>query len=237
MTNLSIRVLLFPSACLLAWTLAGCGADGARAFGGDGTGGTAGTDGGAAGEPGTGGVSGSGGVMGTGGIRGSGGVMGTGGQGTGGATAGGHPGSGGAGATGGLKGTGGVVGSGGRQGTGGGMGTGGGGGPDPAKCDQLAADYQKEMPNARMCTLGMAGQCTTKVPGSLGCLASCGTYVQTASILNEIAKRWASEGCDSIARLCPAIACIAPQSGNCAVSGSASTPMCQNSSTTPMTLN
>lgn len=247
MSYSTIRVLL-PSACLLAWTVAGCGSDGARAFGGDGTGGhlvgntggTPGDDGGAAGEPGTGGMpDGTGGVPGSGGATGTGGIRGTGGgsAASGGRGTGGRTGFGGAGNIGGgagFKGTGGVLGSGGHPGTGGApasggnSGSGGGGGPDPAKCNQLEADYLKEMPNAKMCTIGTSvPQCQMMIAASLGC--SCGnTYVQTVTTLKEIASKWTSEGCGSINRICPAIACILPQSSTCAASTAGTPPQCQN---------
>ncbi len=254
MSYSTIRVL-FPSACLLALTMAGCGSDGARPFGGDGsgghpignTGGTPGDDGGAAGEPGTGGM-----PDGTGGVVGSGGMMGTGGgfAASGGRGTGAHPGSGGSGnlggGGGGFKGSGGFPGSGGRIGTGGGMaasggnpgsgGNGGGGGPDPTKCDQLAADYLKEMPNAKMCMIGTTiPQCQIQIAASLGC--SCGnTTVQTATTLKEIAAKWANEGCNSINRICPLIACIAPQPGACVASTTGTPPQCQNNPT-PILLN
>jgi hypothetical protein len=249
MSYSKIRLLL-PSACLLGWALAGCGSDGVRPFGAGGsgghqsetTGGTSGDDGGAAGEPGTGGKpEGSGGSLGTGGSSSSGGAVGTGGDvaASGGRGAGARPGSGGAGNLGG-KGTGGVLGSGGHPGTGGmtasggslGSGGGGGSGPDPSKCDQLASDYQKEMPNAKMCTIGSSvPQCQTPIAGSLGCLSSCKTYVQTATTLMEIASKWTNEGCGSINRVCPAIACIAPQPGTCVASTTGTPPQCQNGPT------
>ena len=234
--------------------MAGCGSDGARAFGGassgghpaGNTGGTPGDDGGAAGEPGTGGM-----PDGTGGAVGTGGMMGTGGEpaASGGRGTGAHPGSGGSGnlggGGGGFKGSGGVPGSGGRIGTGGmaasggnpgSGGNGGGGGPDPSKCDQLATDYLKEMPNAKMCMIGTTiPQCQIQIASSLGC--SCGnTTVQTATTLKEIAAKWVNEGCNSINRICPLIACIAPQPGACVASTTGTPPQCQNNPT-PVLLN
>lgn len=156
----------------------------------------------------------SGGMVGSSGGGSSGGDSGTGGAmaGTGGAVA----------ASGGASGTGGVTASGGVTGS-------GGNGSGSDTCDQLAADYQKEMPRARMCTLGIgSSQCQHAVSAALGCGTGCVTYVQDPGNLDELKKKWTSNNCDSRIRACTAIACVSAQPGNCYVSGSVTTPQCQS---------
>jgi hypothetical protein len=240
--------MLIVSLSFLASVATGCGGDGARSFGGD-TGGDQGAsggrsgegDGGIAGAPGTGGRTGSGGIQGSGGVTGGGGLPGFGGH----PTTGGTTGSGG---SSGNKGTGGIAGSGGRIGTGGsggltgsggraamggtgGVGNSGSGGASPVTCDDIAKSYGLEMVNARTCTLGTPyPQCQMKVSSALGCASNCAAYVQNATVLTEIAKRWSVANCDSLIRACPAIACLAATPGNCALTAMATTAQCQQGS-------
>ncbi|MEP6655565.1 MAG: hypothetical protein ABJA82_19520 [Myxococcales bacterium] len=208
--------LVGPCCCVLLCALVGCGSDSAQAFGTMGFDGAMAT-GGARGGPLDGGAehpSASGGMVGSsgGGGEGGGGGAGSGGaiSGTGGAVA----------ASGGASGTGGVTSSGGVTGS-------GGNGSDT--CDQLDADYQKEMPRARMCTLGIGStQCQHAVPTALGCGGGCITYVQEPGKLDELKQKWASNNCDARIRACSAVACISAQPGNCYVSGSVTTPQCQS---------
>ncbi|MEO5770238.1 MAG: hypothetical protein ABIS92_17915, partial [Polyangia bacterium] len=142
--------------CVVLCALVGCGSDSAREFGtmGDGSMATGGARGGPL-DAGAEHPSASGGMVGSSGGGSSGGDSGTGGAmaGTGGAVA----------ASGGASGTGGVTASGGVTGS-------GGNGSGSDTCDQLAADYQKEMPRARMCTLGIgSSQCQHAVSAALGC--------------------------------------------------------------------
>jgi len=124
--------------------------------------------------------------------------------------------------TGGRPATGGTPASGGVSGT-------GGSGVDSAKCDQIASDYVKEMPNAKECTVDPnLVQCQIEVPSSLPCRSGCTTYVQSPAALNDLAQKWSNERCDTINHICPAIACVAPQSGGCAITGANTKPQCQN---------
>jgi len=198
----------------------------AGAGGDDGGGGGAGeamTGGRGGGNNGTGGTSATGGGNGSGGAVASGGTHATGGgNGGGGAPAsGGRVGSGGAVATGGRLGSGGASGSGGRAGT-------GGGGPNGAVCDQLAADYQRELPSARACLLvTMVKQCQIEMPSGMGCGSNCTIFVQTADKLMAIQTSWQKNGCDDIIRLCPAIACVRPEPGRCAIAAGVATAECR----------
>jgi len=112
----------------------------------------------------------------------------------------------------------------------GGTGSGtGGSGVDSAKCDQIASDYLKELPNAKECTVDPnLVQCQIEVPSSLPCRSGCTTYVQSPAALNDLAQKWSNERCDTINHICPAIACVAPQSGGCAITGANTKPQCQN---------
>ena len=218
------------SVAVLAWTLAGCGSSELQPFGGGGF--VAGQSGGAGGHAASDGglPAGTGGTSSTGGADfGSGGAIGSGGRGsaTGGkmAATGGKGGTG-AGGTG--SGTGGRAATGGTPASGGVSGT-GGSGVDSAKCDQIASDYLKEMPNAKECTVDPnLVQCQIEVPSSLPCRSGCTTYVQSPATLNDLAQKWSNERCDTINRICPAIACLAPQPGGCALTGSNPKPQCQN---------
>jgi hypothetical protein len=231
---------------LLALAPPGCGGDGAKQFGGVGSGGNtesggaAGTTGGASGAGSGGETAASGGrggsSVGSGGQAGlgSGGVLATGGRpNTGGAVAtGGRPNTGGA-----SPGRGGVSGMGGRANTGGvgtgGMGTGGSGGGGIAgsggtgtggnpgvNCNAIAASYDAAMPDAKVCdtTGGLLGtQCKSPVSAHLGCGSECFTFVQDPTRLNEIAAMWTANRCQ--APLCPAIACQTPVGVKCPGSG------------------
>ncbi|MES1207357.1 MAG: hypothetical protein ABUS79_15575 [Pseudomonadota bacterium] len=256
LSRISLRTLLsgwlsgWLSGCL--WTLGvatccvgvsgvvGCGSDGARDFGGEGSGGSA---------SGGGGANGSGGAANTGGAPASGGAPATGGSGSGGqstsggasGTGGGSGGSGGRAGTGGRATTGGGSGTGGRSATGGtdhmgGGGTGGAatggisgtGGVNGMACDKLATDYQREIPMAKECTLANpVKQCQSPVSSALGCGSNCRIYVQTPAKLAEIQATWTNSGCDNIIRLCPAIACAQAQPGYCASVGLGGTVQCQ----------
>jgi hypothetical protein len=125
-------------------------------------------------------------------------------------------------------GSGGAVGSGGTTGSGG-SGSGGTGGATPDVCDAIAAEYQAEMPAAKTCSLTVTvAQCQTAVSIALGCGMGCLTYVQDATALDDTLQKWNAKNCDSIARICPAIACISAQRGQCGLSGTSMAPLCQN---------
>ena len=217
-----------------------------------GTGGANGASGGNSGSgsgghvgTGSGGASSTGGMSapGTGGLAQSGGAPGSGGSGATGsggrANTGGVPGSGGTGtgASGGRGGTGatgtGGTGSGGRANTGGAPATGGApgtGGSTASSCDAIAADYQAEIPNARACntiTHITTPQCQVMAPSALGCGNSCIIYVQDNSRLVELNKKWNSNGCPNMIRVCPAIVCVEAKPGYCYASTGSVTAQCQ----------
>jgi hypothetical protein len=188
------------------------GAGGAR------SGGRGGMTMGSGGGPATGGRIGTGGVIGsgTGGRVTTGGTVGTGGI---------VFGSGGAFASGGNVGSGGAVSSGGVTGTGGVSGTGGG---TQATCDQIAADYEREMSNAKMCAGLLRATCTIQVPRALGCPKECKTYVDDDKGLNLISDKWTAAGCDNIIRKCPLPLCPVISGAKCVSSGTLLNGMCQD---------
>ena len=148
-------------------------------------------------------------------------------------------GSGGSPATGGRIGTGGVVGTGGRVTTGGAVGSGGGtvtgtggvsgtGGGTQATCDQIAADYEKEMSNAKMCAGLLRATCNVQVPRALGCPKECMTYVDDDKGLNQISDKWTAAGCENIIRKCPLPLCPVTSGAKCVSSGTLLNGMCQD---------
>lgn len=230
-------------AMAIAATMVSCDGEGLRTFGAGGRGGA--TDGGGAGGGATDAGLGTGGAT----VPGSGGASG-GGTGGNGAGSGGRMGSGGTSATGGRTGSGGsppgtggsrtggsgsggaAPGSGGRMGTAGspgGTGGSGSGGAPGASCATISEQYQEELQNAKRCTVGLRAACQHRVAASLMC--GCTTFVHVREKLDELATEWAKAGCDKQSWICPAIACIAPMSGQCvATSTGATTGMCQDNS-------
>jgi hypothetical protein len=159
---------------------------------------------------GNGGASATGGQVGTGGQVATGGQVGTGGQ----VATGGQPGTGGS-PTGGHGGNGG-------SGTGGsGSGTGGQGGGE--SCDALETDYDNALAAAKKCMLGATDQCQQLVSSSLSC-SGCKQYVNDATMLNAIQTEWASQKCDSVPHVCPAIACAVPTASVCTSSSTSGGP-------------
>jgi hypothetical protein len=147
--------------------------------------------------------------------------------GQGGAGTGGRANTGGAPGTGGRVATGGAPGTGGRAATGGAPGSGGAGG-QAAICDQIAANYQKELPAARACTLqAQLRQCQAQMPRGLGCQSNCMIYVQTPEKLIGIRETWDANKCEMLIQICPAIVCVPGEAGHCFVAGTSTTPECQ----------
>ena len=186
-----------------------------------GAGSSDGATGGTAGIPGqsTGGKNGKGGDTGSGGANaaGAGGARAAAGgsPGTGGAIGSGGARSGGASGSGGARGTGGAIGTGGASATGGASGTGGAVGISAA-CQQHIADYDAELQSARMCKVNAAKTCATLVPQRLsGCGSGCFTYVDKATMLDQIAKQWSADGCT--AAPCPLEVCVNPVLSTCSI--------------------
>jgi hypothetical protein len=123
----------------------------------------------------------------------------------------------------GTGGAGGGLGMGGRSGTGGisaSGGVSGTGGSSSAVCDDLVAAYDKEMPNAKMCTTLSRGSCAAKAPQTLGCSA-CMTYVDDATRLDKIATEWTNDNC--VRRICPKLLpCLAVTGATCSPSAAQS---------------
>jgi hypothetical protein len=189
--------------------MGGAGAGGAAGqVGNPGTAGQGGA-GGTAGAPGHGGKGGSGHAGTGGGEAGGGGAAGKGGSGAAGAAGSGHGGTGGQ--AGGAAG-GGAAGKGGSGTAGSGGGTGGAGGD--TTCSDLETAYTKALKNAKTCDATKTGQCQDLVGSSLAC-AGCQTHVNDTTKLTELQKQWTAAGCDTPIRVCPALACVAPDTGVC----------------------
>lgn len=193
-----------------------------------GTGGNGGSIVGSGGRGGT--TAATGGAPATGGRVGTGGASSGGSVGTGGASSGG---SGGVTSSGGAIGSGGYVSSGGVTGTGG-MGTGGvtgTGGSTQTTCDSLAADYKKEVPNAKVCSTSTRAVCGVAVPTTLGC-GSCTTYVDADhdATLLKIQNEWTKTGCERLVGVCLQIICLNPSGAKCSVAVGAVNGTCQDTS-------
>jgi hypothetical protein len=87
----------------------------------------------------------------------------------------------------------------------------------------ISTQYQAAMTAAKMCSLASGhSPCQYDVPLSVGC--SCRAYVDDDTTLKSLVAQWNSNGCT---RVCPAVACVNVQPGNCATSGTASSGTCQ----------
>lgn len=114
-------------------------------------------------------------------------------------------GNGGSGAGAGAAGQGGATGQAGQGGA--------GGGPS---CGDLSAQYGDALPAAQRCEIGATGQCKKLVSSSLSpCFVNCMTYANDDSTLNNIKQSWVQAGCNNVAVLCPAIACLQPTNDTC----------------------
>ncbi|MFH1131764.1 MAG: hypothetical protein V1754_10535 [Pseudomonadota bacterium] len=80
-------------------------------------------------------------------------------------------------------------------------------------CEQIEVAYLKELPLAKKCTPG-AGipQCSDKVENELSC--PCPTFVNNATVLNQLKAQWDGKGCISD-KACPPIPCPDPTSAGC----------------------
>lgn len=120
---------------------------------------------------------------------------------------------------------GGAAGEGGRGGktAGGGKGGAGGGaagsgGTGGMSCDDLASQYAEALPAAQRCNVNASGPCQQLVSRILSpCFVNCTTYVNDPSTLSLIKASWEQMACNSVAVLCPAIACIPPTNNMCVV--------------------
>jgi hypothetical protein len=116
----------------------------------------------------------------------------------------------------GEDGSGGKTGGGGKGGAGGGAA--GSGGTGGMSCDDLATQYAEALPAAQRCNINASGQCQQLVSRVLSpCFVNCTTYVNDPSTLSLIKASWEQMGCNSVAVLCPAIACIQPTNNMCVV--------------------
>ncbi len=81
-------------------------------------------------------------------------------------------------------------------------------------CSELVAAYGAALPDARICDpLSLLDECTVLRERRLGC--GCDTFLNANRVatLDGIAAEWKSKGCT--VGLCPAIACLAAESGKC----------------------
>ena len=109
-------------------------------------------------------------------------------------------------------------GTGGHGGAAGGGNSGGSGGTGGVSCGDLATQYTDALPAAQSCDLNTSQQCQQFVSSSLSpCFVNCMTYVNDPSILNAIKASWEQAGCNNVAVLCPAIACLQPTNNMCLV--------------------
>ena len=165
------------------------------------------------GQAGIGGRTGLGGRGGHGGQTAAGGQSGQAGQSATGGQTGQTGGNDGQGGTGGDSATGGHGGSAGQTGQGG---TQGGQGGSTQSCTQIQAQYTSALSAAKACSPDAFGQCQQLVETSLSC-RGCQSYVNDTTELDAIAASWMAAGCDQMHAICPAFACVAPQSSRCVV--------------------
>ncbi len=106
----------------------------------------------------------------------------------------------------------------GQAGSAGGKGGSGTGGMGGMSCADLATQYADALATAQSCDVNATQQCQQLVSSSLSpCLRNCMTYVNDASTLNAIKTSWEQAGCNNVAVLCPAIACLQPNNNICVV--------------------
>lgn len=114
----------------------------------------------------------------------------------------------------GSPGTGGASGAGGSPGTGGASGDAG-----VESCSDLAAQYRAALAAAKSCDPGAANQCASIVSSTLSpCSSGCVDYVNDASTLDVISRRWQAIGCGATTVACPALACLKPVGSLCTAS-------------------
>jgi hypothetical protein len=106
-------------------------------------------------------------------------------------------------------------------------GTGGSGGSTDAgssdasdPCPALEAAYASALPDAKRCDPNATTACQKLVSTSIAC-SGCSTVVNDTSGLDAIEQEWQAAGCASMPRVCPAIACRIPGTGQCVVSSTA----------------
>jgi hypothetical protein len=81
----------------------------------------------------------------------------------------------------------------------------------------VAALYANSVYDAKLCVLGLSGQCMHVVPSQLTC--GCPTHVNDRTELDMLKAEWDALGCVP-PDVCPAIACPAPGStGVCFIQG------------------
>jgi hypothetical protein len=106
-----------------------------------------------------------------------------------------------------------------RGGSGGSSGDGGQQIDAGLSCGELATRYADALPAARSCNVNATAQCQQLVSAALSPCGGCSIYVNDALTLNDIKARWIQAGCNSVVGIvCPAIGCIAPKAGVCALS-------------------
>ena len=119
-------------------------------------------------------------------------------------------------------------GTGGHGGAAGGGNSGGSGGTGGVSCGDLATQYTDALPAAQSCDVKASGECQQLVSSSLSpCFVTCMTYVNDSTALNAIKASWEQAGCNNVAVLCPAIACLQPTNNMCLV-GDAGSGVCSS---------
>jgi hypothetical protein len=97
-------------------------------------------------------------------------------------------------------------------------------------CGDLSTQYANALPAAQSCDLSASGRCQQLVSSSLSpCFVNCRTYVNDPSTLNAIKASWKQAGCNNVAVLCPAIACLQPTNNMCLVGDGGSGACSSNS--------
>ena len=114
-------------------------------------------------------------------------------------------------------------------------GSGGGDGPDAGmSCEELGAEYQKQLEQARLCSPELSVlQCTLQVDSELYC--PCPRLVNPAnaaavSSLKDLRAAWVAKSCPPAPPVCDAGTCPVPAAGQCAPQpqGSAAPGLCEN---------
>lgn len=84
-------------------------------------------------------------------------------------------------------------------------------------CASIEAEYAATFKQAVSCASMMGNACQQKAPTSLGC--GCEAWVNSKGDLDRVRSKWESAGCRSCVRVCPAIACLDLNNGQCGPNG------------------
>ena len=110
-----------------------------------------------------------------------------------------------------------------------------GGGDGALSCEQMELRYRDELREARRCNpkLITVPQCTETVDSALVC--ACPLLINPANTaaverLTDLVQRYRDGGCAK-EQVCPAIGCVEPRRGRCAIDGSGDElGLCENDS-------